>query len=100
MQNCFSCGVLLSPEARFCSQCGVPVGNKTVCKKCSFQNIAIAKFCEKCGSPLVRKINRKSADSFPQQNTAKRVRTIKNTGISVSHIPFIGVGILIIFGIK
>ena len=48
--TCPSCGARVSGSAKFCPECGKPLGN--VCPKCGKPVKAGAKFCPECGQPL------------------------------------------------
>lgn len=47
---CFKCGAHVSASAKFCPECGQPMGN--VCPKCGKPVKAGAKFCPECGQRL------------------------------------------------
>ncbi len=65
--DCTKCGATLSPNNKFCIQCGTPAGNalsspKTpeapvnrICSKCGAKVRQGRKFCTECGSPIVKK---------------------------------------------
>ena len=46
---CVKCGHLLSPNAKFCPECGSKQG--LVCEKCGATLTKNAKFCPECGTP-------------------------------------------------
>ncbi|MCL2830630.1 MAG: TIR domain-containing protein [Betaproteobacteria bacterium] len=58
--KCAQCGTVLSPEAKFCPECGAVVAAKTpeaapefiVCQNCDAQTPFGKKFCQRCGSKL------------------------------------------------
>lgn len=50
--RCPRCSHDNSPEARFCSQCGVALNQQIACPTCQAMNDPDAKFCDKCGKPL------------------------------------------------
>ena len=56
--KCAGCGTLLSPEAKFCPECGaknIAAGNgKMICPQCKTE-VVKGKFCENCGAALVCK---------------------------------------------
>lgn len=51
--KCVSCGFDLTPNAKFCSNCGNPVQRQRFCPNCGAGLInANAKFCSRCGNQL------------------------------------------------
>lgn len=50
--RCQRCHHDNSPEARFCSQCGVALNQDIACPHCQAMNEPDAKFCDKCGKPI------------------------------------------------
>src|SRR3954467_15931543 len=50
---CPSCGSANPPEAKFCHQCGTPLGERR-CRSCGAELPAGAKFCSECGTPVER----------------------------------------------
>ncbi len=61
--RCSRCGTELSPQAKFCSNCGTPVGKvaapapppsppRKVCPRCDAKLSPQVKFCTNCGSPV------------------------------------------------
>src|SRR4029450_7479512 len=40
--------------ARFCAECGTPLGEPMVCASCGAANPPSARFCDACGLPLSR----------------------------------------------
>ncbi|MER3521807.1 MAG: hypothetical protein C4317_06385, partial [Acidimicrobiia bacterium] len=45
---CPSCGARLTPNARFCTECGLPLGNR--CGMCGAPYPLGARFCPSCGA--------------------------------------------------
>ncbi len=52
--TCPSCGAKVSASAKFCPDCGKPLGN--VCPRCGKPVKAGAKFCPDCGQPLTASV--------------------------------------------
>ena len=50
--RCENCGHSLSPEAKFCMECGTPVVRKLLCVNCGKELEKEAKFCMECGTPV------------------------------------------------
>lgn len=48
---CPSCGAANAPTAKFCNNCGKPLG-KVICPNCKAENAPGAKFCNNCGTKL------------------------------------------------
>ena len=48
-QECFSCGILIRPNARFCHDCGVPVWPLKNCEYCGEPTPSNGFFCDQCG---------------------------------------------------
>ena len=48
---CSGCGMNLAPGARFCSNCGTPVPQKSFCSNCGAEMAPGARFCSSCGTP-------------------------------------------------
>ncbi len=48
--NCPKCGATVSEKAKFCAECGAPMGS--VCPKCGASVKKGAKFCAECGTKL------------------------------------------------
>ena len=51
VQKCSRCETENPTDARFCKQCGAPVGNMA-CAGCGANNEPDARFCNGCGKPL------------------------------------------------
>ena len=51
---CAKCGNKLSPDSRFCDQCGTPVAApaQKVCPNCKSPVLGTSAFCSNCGTPL------------------------------------------------
>jgi Double zinc ribbon len=49
---CPHCGEGNDPDARFCDDCGAPLGRGAMCAGCGHANDAAARFCNRCGKPL------------------------------------------------
>ena len=50
--DCRSCGHPNREGARFCAECGTPLGGPVVCASCGAANASSARFCDACGHPL------------------------------------------------
>ena len=50
--HCPHCGEGNDPDARFCDECGAPLGRGIACSSCGHANEAAARFCNQCGTPL------------------------------------------------
>jgi hypothetical protein len=50
--DCRSCGHSNREGARFCAECGTPLGEPMVCASCGAANPPSARFCDACGQPL------------------------------------------------
>ncbi|MEE8113714.1 MAG: adenylate/guanylate cyclase domain-containing protein, partial [Nitrososphaerales archaeon] len=53
---CKGCGLENSEEAKFCIECGVPLGNR--CPNCGSENLPQAKFCSECGTSIKNKTSK------------------------------------------
>lgn len=51
-QLCNNCGKTNEEKARFCTECGSPLGLLSICTKCGYKNTIDAKFCPECGTSL------------------------------------------------
>lgn len=51
--TCPSCGEPNPESARFCGECGIPLGQTVTCRKCGAANPAGQHFCNACGARLV-----------------------------------------------
>ncbi len=47
--RCHKCNALEDADAKFCSQCGQPLGKSKACPTCQELNDPDAKFCDNCG---------------------------------------------------
>jgi len=47
--RCSGCNGVLPADARFCSQCGQPLGQTRSCPRCHAGNTPDARFCKSCG---------------------------------------------------
>jgi len=52
MVRCHKCNALAPAEAKFCGQCGQPLGKTKPCPQCHELNDPDAKFCDNCGHAL------------------------------------------------
>jgi|GEM_PF-1813770 len=50
--TCTKCNSVLEPNAKFCPNCGQPVGSVTNCPSCNSAVELGAKFCLICGKPI------------------------------------------------
>jgi hypothetical protein len=50
--RCPGCNGVLPADARFCSQCGQPLGRTRPCPHCHAANTPDARFCKNCGHAL------------------------------------------------
>ena len=78
MAFCRNCGNPLTPESKFCINCGVKVehaSNVCVCPKCGLQNNPSAKFCRKCGNPMTSIQMHQQASGANSVPLAQQVRT-------------------------
>jgi hypothetical protein len=50
--RCHKCNHANDAHARFCQQCGTPLGKSIPCPSCDELNDPDAKFCDECGQPL------------------------------------------------
>ena len=51
-RHCIHCGAQLSPNAKFCPECGKPTASEDVCPKCGAKLPASGKFCPECGAKI------------------------------------------------
>lgn len=54
-EKCSKCGANISPGARFCGNCGEPVGVKkkaAICPHCKTENLPDSVYCNHCGDKL------------------------------------------------
>lgn len=52
-KKCPNCGKPVKNDARFCGECGQPLGGGIIkCAVCGTENNSDAKFCKSCGRPL------------------------------------------------
>lgn len=51
-KHCIHCGAALSPNAKFCPECGKPAASEGVCPKCGAKLPASGKFCPECGEKI------------------------------------------------
>jgi RNA polymerase subunit RPABC4/transcription elongation factor Spt4 len=49
MLRCHKCNALSAADAKFCSQCGQPLGKTKPCPACREWNDPDARFCDNCG---------------------------------------------------
>lgn len=49
MVRCHKCSALVGADAKFCSQCGAPMGKTKPCPQCRELNDSDAAFCHNCG---------------------------------------------------
>jgi len=47
---CPKCGAAIKPGAKFCGQCGAPLGQRRFCTQCGTPLDANVKFCPQCGA--------------------------------------------------
>lgn len=48
--GCPNCGASVTPEAKFCPECGQPLSKERFCTECGSKMKADAKFCPECGA--------------------------------------------------
>lgn len=51
-RHCIHCGAQLSPNAKFCPECGKPAASENLCPKCGAKLPASGKFCPECGAKI------------------------------------------------
>jgi hypothetical protein len=51
--QCAKCNEANEPDAKFCKECGTPLGRTKPCPACKELNSQSAKFCDHCGNALV-----------------------------------------------
>lgn len=51
-RHCIHCGAQLSPNAKFCPECGKPAASENLCPKCGAKLPASGKFCPECGTKI------------------------------------------------